>query len=319
MSCSYSYKDFGNFLQEKNTIIFPKEAGILKTDTIVINKNISLHRNSFKMYKDTSIEYDFTLNGITINIALEADFLFQSNISNFFSIQKTNNTIMSMVNHEKGKAQYKANTNLKNIIIFVKQDFLKNILKDSSQLEDLVNHINEKKLSKALKSQVTNIKTRICAYEIFIKDYQNSLDELFIQSKVLEILSYEFENFIQKEKSDLKTISYSEYDLKALEKVKSILISNMQNPPSIIELSKQVKLNEFKLKHGFKKLFKVTPYNFLLEYKLCEAKQMLEKGELNVSEVAFAIGYKQVHGFSNAFYKRFGIRPKELIKNRKYY
>ena len=93
----------------------------------------------------------------------------------------------------------------------------------------------------------------------------------------------------------------------------------MKNPPSIIELSRQVKLNEFKLKHGFKKAFNTTPYNFLLEYKLQEAKQMLKDGDMNVSEVAFELGYKQVHGFSNAFYKRFGIRPKDIMKTSKYY
>ena len=93
----------------------------------------------------------------------------------------------------------------------------------------------------------------------------------------------------------------------------------MKNPPNLTELSKLVNLNEFKLKYGFKKLFNITPYNFLLEHKLFHAKNLLENGDMNVSEIAAIVGYKQLHGFSNAFVKRFGVRPKDLMKSRKYY
>lgn len=319
MSHRYSYKDFGEFLNNKNQIVFPKEAGTLKTDSFKIDEDIVLHRNSFEVYKNTNIEYDFILKGITINIALEADFLFQSNISDFSNTQKSNNTIMSIVNKEKGEAKYKANTRLKNIIIFVKQSFIEKILKDSYKLEDILTHLEKGKFSKSIKSNTTNIKTKQCAYEIYKARNDTTLDKLFIQGKVLEILSYEFSELITEKEVELSNITYSEYDLRALKSAKKILMENVKNPPSILELSRQIKLNEFKLKHGFKKVFNTTPYNFLLEYKLHEAKQMLEEGDMNVSEVAFEIGYKQVHGFSNAFYKRFGVRPKDVIKNRKYY
>ena len=128
MSYRYSYKDFEEFVNEQNSIVFPKEAGVLKTDSYIINEDIMIHKNSFNIYKDTDIEYDFVLNGITINIAFEADFLFQSSISNFNNTQISNNTIISVINSEKGYAKYKANTKLKNIIIFVKLDYLKKIL-----------------------------------------------------------------------------------------------------------------------------------------------------------------------------------------------
>lgn len=81
MSYRYSYRDFGEFLNNQNRIVFPQEAGVLQTDSFIIGEDIVVHKNSYEIYKDTSIEYDFILKGITINIALEADFCFQSNIS----------------------------------------------------------------------------------------------------------------------------------------------------------------------------------------------------------------------------------------------
>lgn len=323
MSNIYSYKDFGDFLEcdgDTKSIIFPNESGVLKTNMININEDIIIHKNSFQIEKDTQIKYDFTLNGLTINIALEANFLFQSDISDFNNHQISNNTIISVVNEEKGYVSYQANSHLKNIIIFVKYDFLKRVLKDNYSSQNIIEHIKNKKESKTLKSTQTNLQTRLCANEIYNTACETKLDNIYIQSKVLEILFIEFRDLIDINKKDkIQNIIFDEYDKQALEKAKILLVNDLKNPPNLTELSKLIGLNEFKLKYGFKKLFNITPYNFLLEHKLFYAKKLLETGEMNVSEIALEIGYKQVHGFSNAFFKRFGVRPKDIMKSRKYY
>ena len=69
----------------------------------------------------------------------------------------------------------------------------------------------------------------------------------------------------------------------------------------------------------------VSPYTF---DGFCEAvcgtsnigfrsfqKTLLEQGEHNVSESAFAVGYTNVSHFSEAFQKRFGILPRVLIRS----
>ncbi len=318
----YIYSDFDEFFTESKqlkTIIFPNEAGILKRNSIVINENLTIHRNDFEIKKNISIEYDIALNGITINIGLEANFEYKSQLSRFELIQNTNNTTISLINSEKGKSFHKENSKMKNIIIFVKLNFLKNLLNDSVEIKDIVKYLKNKNNSLLLKSTQTDIQTKLCAYAIYNSSWTTKLDTIFVESKVLEILSYELQGLLKEKKEENSNIIFDEYNKRALEKAKVILIKDLQNPPSISELSKLVNLNEFKLKYGFKKLFNITPYNFLLQHKLFKAKELLESGEMNVSEVALKIGYKQSHGFSNAFVKQFGIRPKELIKNRKYY
>ena len=319
MSFNYSYKNFGDLLNKKHTIVFPKKIGILKSDFININDDIVLCRNYFDIYKNTSITYNFDLKGLTINIALEAEFLFQSELSEFSCLQKSNNTKICIINKEKGNVNYKANSKLKNLLIFIKEDFFIKLQKDNNKFEKLLENINNTKLSLAIKSTTTNVKTKLCAYEIYNASNETSLDNIFIQSKVLELLSYEFNELMDERKIQTSKINYSQYDIKALHEAKNILIKNMKNPPSIIQLSKKVKLNEFKLKYGFKKLFNTTPYDFLREHKLHEAKELLAKGDMNISEIAMEVGYKQTHGFTNAFYKRFGVKPKELMRSRKYH
>jgi len=50
-----------------------------------------------------------------------------------------------------------------------------------------------------------------------------------------------------------------------------------------------------------------------------KAKILLKESEYNINEIALLVGYSYAQNFSNAFLKRFGIRPKEIMKTRKYY
>ena len=51
------------------------------------------------------------------------------------------------------------------------------------------------------------------------------------------------------------------------------------------------------------------PSQLLREYRLRRAATLLEEGDGNVSEVAYAVGFKSVAHFSNAFKDAFGVRP----------
>jgi signal transduction histidine kinase/CheY-like chemotaxis protein/AraC-like DNA-binding protein len=55
--------------------------------------------------------------------------------------------------------------------------------------------------------------------------------------------------------------------------------------------------------------FGVTPSELLRETRLQRAQAMLERGEGNVSEVAYAVGFRTLAHFSTSFHKRFGRPP----------
>ena len=45
--------------------------------------------------------------------------------------------------------------------------------------------------------------------------------------------------------------------------------------------------------------------------KLSEAAELLKANEMNISEVAYALGFSSPNYFSTAFKNKFGISPKE--------
>lgn len=50
---------------------------------------------------------------------------------------------------------------------------------------------------------------------------------------------------------------------------------------------------------------------------MTKAKSLLENSDLNISEIAQEIGYKQSHNLTSTFFKFYGIKPKDVIKNRR--
>ena len=138
---------------------------------------------------------------------------------------------------------------------------------------------------------------------------------LLNQSKILELIYNEFSRL----KCPNKNVILDEVDKNALQKARQILSKDIKNPPSIKELSKQVRLNEFKLKVGFKSLFGQTPYEFLREERMKRALAMLQGSELNIAEISAATGFKNQSHFSKLFCDYYGTAPKNLMKNRKYY
>jgi len=80
-----------------------------------------------------------------------------------------------------------------------------------------------------------------------------------------------------------------------------------------------VRVNDFKLKKGFKEVFQTTPYNLLLDYRLEYAKKLLAESDLSVGEISQKIGYKYTASFSAAFIKKYGVTPKSIMKSKKYY
>lgn len=80
------------------------------------------------------------------------------------------------------------------------------------------------------------------------------------------------------------------------------------------EIAKESGMNKFHLLSHFRKRYGSTPYQYLLEQKLQRAKSMLIRRKHSVTEVCHAVGFDSLGSFSNAYTKRFKIRPSELLK-----
>lgn len=105
-------------------------------------------------------------------------------------------------------------------------------------------------------------------------------------------------------------------DVRKVSLAHEILEARYASPPSLLQLAKEIGLNDYKLKLGFKHCYGTTVYGFIRQARMERAMELLRGGEANVTEVAFAVGYHNVSAFSQKFRQTYAVSPSEV---RKYY
>lgn len=109
----------------------------------------------------------------------------------------------------------------------------------------------------------------------------------------------------------MKPIRLRKTDIAVLTALKTF-IETLQEPcPPIGVLSRKFGINTDKLKRGFKQLFGVAPYQYVLQLRLTKAKALLRDTELPVADIAFQSGYEHAGNFSAWFKRETGVRPLE--------
>ncbi|WP_324171092.1 AraC family transcriptional regulator [Sulfurimonas sp.] len=294
-------------------------SGKIDINSVQINNDISLYKNTMNFFKSTSMNSSSSESGLFIDITLNGNVNYTDNILNSTIEKKQNTVFVKYMNLSESTLEAEENTNSKNIGIIVKGNFLEEFFLQNVKNYDNLQKRYEQNIPSLLKKAKTDAKTTISANEIFNSPFCGKLDYIYLQSKVYEIIHNEFKDILQPQlQTRSKKIKLNEDDIQALLKAKK-LISQEKYFSTLIKLSRKVALNEFKLKYGFKELFNTSPTSMMLDYRMIEAKKLLETSEYSIGEISASVGYKYAQSFTNAFSSRFGILPKDLMKKRKYY
>jgi len=78
---------------------------------------------------------------------------------------------------------------------------------------------------------------------------------------------------------------------------------------TLSDIARQVGLNEFKLKAGFRRMFGIGMFEYLLKTRMQKARTLLLETQLPIKDVARRIGYTSKQSFQNAFKKYFDETP----------
>ncbi|PSB23093.1 AraC family transcriptional regulator [filamentous cyanobacterium CCP1] len=143
--------------------------------------------------------------------------------------------------------------------------------------------------------------------------YQGLTRKLFLESKVLELMALLIDEEIAIYQDKPYVPSLKPDDIDRLHWAKDILHHNLENPPSLIQLARQVGLNECTLKRGFRQVFQTTVFGYLRQCRMERAKTLLIQGQMNVREAAQAVGYASQSRFASAFREAFGVNPKAFL------
>ncbi len=125
------------------------------------------------------------------------------------------------------------------------------------------------------------------ASQVLHHPYHGVAERLHLESCALSLLTLQIDRLTQHAFTRGKILRPG--DEERIRAAADILIRHLANPPTIAELSRQVGINESKLKWGFKKIFGQTTFQFLLCQRMNLARELLMTRDMDVSQTAFRL------------------------------
>ncbi|MDX2413698.1 MAG: hybrid sensor histidine kinase/response regulator transcription factor, partial [Bacteroidales bacterium] len=132
-----------------------------------------------------------------------------------------------------------------------------------------------------------------------IKNLINSKEKL--RSGILHISGFDF-----------KDTNISSVDEVFLNKLKTLIEDNLDNSEYNVEmLSLDMGMSRTHLFRKMKSLTGQTYITFIKTLRLQKAARLLKTGKLNISEIAFSVGFSDPKYFSKTFKQEFGVSPSD--------
>jgi len=297
------------------SLYFPKDIANGKMEIYNLNNGLNLYNLDFKANDNFIMENRFDKKVISFTSFFRGKMKFENQECNINKIFNENILFMNTFNCEDGLSYYNKGDRVNVLSISVDEEFLENIFcnKNNEIIDTTITALTDTSFSTIYELE-PNITTLIELNKLISTDLNKNFKKLYLQSKVYEFLYENFNLMEQKTETFLPQI-----EQKYLLKVKEYIENNLYKELSIKELAKISSSNETKFQKNFKIYFKTTVYKYILDCRMRKAKELLTSNDLSISEITSMVGYKHQSNFSSAFYKKFGVLPKELMKNRKYY
>lgn len=102
---------------------------------------------------------------------------------------------------------------------------------------------------------------------------------------------------------------------KQIRLARRLLNQSYDAPITIDDLSREVALSPYYLIRTFRRVYKQTPHQYLVELRIARAKELLRNSDLSVTEICVTVGFESLGSFSTLFRKAVGISPSAYRTN----
>lgn len=288
----------------------PENIAKRSVNLIKISDGISLVKIEHEGDQPFVIQRDIPKSVIQFYFSLEGESTFKFGPTYQLQLQESKNFFF--YNPERDlPVNITVNPGAKHVFLFLTLEIVHELfVEDAAELPFLSSDNVSRKFydEKSIAPQTT-----VVLNQLFNTHLSPQAQKLFYRGKVYEILSLYFSS------REVDTVSCpflnDEDNLRKIKLAKEFLMKNMAQPPSLKELAREVGLNEYRLKVGFKEVYGNTVYGYLLDHKLEHSRSLLDSGKYKVNEVAYALGYTNPSHFITAFKKKFGLTPKKYLNH----
>ena len=300
---------------------WPRDYGFGYLESIHLRPGLILRLAKYKIMKDLSISYSPFNSYINFRFILNGGLFYQlqnKKDENNFLFNK-GKFFISYLPGWKGKITYKPETEMEVVGIGISPElFLKLIGNEFQKIPENLQKILQTNSKKHSFHEISTIPNDLLYLlkEILYFSYTGSIEKIFLEGKTLELFSKAMIHVLSLDgKKNIKTQPKINSDeIEKVYEIKKILEINLQQPPSLIDLSREIGLSHPKLTSCFKQVYGKTVFEYLREMRLKKAKLLLDEGNMNITEIAYEAGYSSPSYFTKSFKNYFGSNPGEYLK-----
>ncbi|MBZ0316539.1 MAG: AraC family transcriptional regulator [Anaerolineae bacterium] len=112
----------------------------------------------------------------------------------------------------------------------------------------------------------------------------------------------------------MTAIGYIPHD-ERLRMARAYLDSNYTSAITIQYVSREAALSPYHFIRLFGRVYKQTPYQYLIQRRIDRAKELLRSSDLSITEICLEVGFESLGSFSTLFRKTTGLSPSEYRKS----
>jgi len=143
-------------------------------------------------------------------------------------------------------------------------------------------------------------------------DYADELRRSYLDMKTKEFV---FLSLLPTGQEITSSLWLTPHNIELIHESKRLLENNFEQHMNIADIARQLDINEFKLKAGFKKIFGISMFDYFMQTKMQKAKKLILETDKPIKEIARITGYSTKQSFLNAFKKYFHNTPGSLRKS----
>lgn len=252
-----------------------------------------------------------------VNPPLEIHYMYEGNI--FHDEKNKGNLNLSagcmsvfFSDFMSGSLTYVAQRRIASVTIMINDKLLANLLNSCGYVGDINDFRKNNDIRNLIVPSYPTAELKAVFHQILSCKLYDTTKLMVLQSKAFEAIAHIFNTYFFNCESKKCEIYLNRQDKKALEKVKTIIENNCGSTKTIKQLSKEVGLNEYKLKNGFKHIYKSSIRTYYKRCRMIKAKQLLEEQDYTVTQAAIEVGYTNISYFAKEFKEYYGDNPKNF-------
>lgn len=287
------------------------DAGAMDIERINMNSGITLIITRGEIKKPIKMEYLPPFESVGFGFYLSGYSIIKPKGSWKSMINQSGESVMNWAPRISGLSETIDSGKISKVGIFMNHELLSEIAdRHKRKLPSLLQRIPD---GFAHAKSLVTLPMKAATLRILTCPYRGLTRNLFIEGKALELLAYKLDQ-IGSDGALPDAVQIRRSDMERIHCAADLLKNDPENAPNLEKLAHSVGMCRTKFHECFRKVYGITPFDYLQEYRLETARLNLLEGRMNVTEAAFAVGYSSPSYFSSAFKKHFGDPPGKYCK-----